>query len=76
MVIRATNGHGLHLVFAGDTAKASSKLRSDFGCDETSPLFGAENVMDVTADVEVGHDAGLSQPFLRDWKNWTMETRR
>jgi hypothetical protein len=23
-----------------------------------------------------GHDTGLSQPSLQDWKNWTMETRR
>ena len=66
MFIRATDGHGLHLVFAGDTANVSPKPWSGFGCDETSPLFGAENVMDVTTDVGVGHDAGLSQPSLRD----------
>lgn len=66
MVIRAADGHSLHLVFAGDAAKVSPKPQSDFGCDETSPLFGAENVMDVTTDIGVGHDAGLSQPSLRD----------
>lgn len=66
MVIRPTDGHGLHLVFASDAAKVSPKPRSDFGCDETLPLFGAENVMDVTTDIGVGHAAGLSQPSLRD----------
>ena len=66
MVIRPTDGHSLHLVFAGDAAKVSPKPRSDFGCDEMLPLFGAENVMDVTTNIGVGHVADLSQPSLRD----------
>jgi hypothetical protein len=51
MVIRATCSYGFHLVFTGDATKVSPKPRSDFRRDEILPLFGAENVMDVTTDV-------------------------
>ena len=57
MVCHATNFQGRHFILAGDAAEKWPEPPAEVRRDEWSPFFGAENAMEIGADV--GH-AGVS----------------
>lgn len=65
MVFDASNRESLHSVFARDGAEVRPEAFLDIRAKEWLAVFCAEDVMDVTAQVGVGHGVSFNVNGLR-----------